>query len=324
MKYPTYLKKGDKIAILSPSNGLVKEKKIALLEKAEQKLENLGFSVIEDRYTRCSKNGESASANLRAAEFEKMIADSNINAIITSTGGDFLVEMLDYIDETKIQKNLKWIQGQSDTTILLYYLTTKYDVATIYSCNVTTFGDDYEKQINYNIDVLSGKDIAQHSFDYFINGDKEKVVSNWNLIGAHELKTTGRIIGGCLSCLLDLVGTKYDFTKQFLEKYKNDKIIWYFDIDYMNNEDILRAMWHLKSAGWFTNTDTILFGRVEEDSFTGITLEEAIKRGISDESINIITNVDLGHTNPKITIKNGAIAQLEYDNGKAIINFLDE
>lgn len=321
MEYPKYLKPGDTIAILSPSNGLKKEKKIELLAKAKIKLEKQKFKIIEDKYTRCSEKGESASAIKRAKEFDRVINDKNINAIITSTGGDFLLEILDYIDENLIKDNIKWIQGQSDTTILLYYLTTKYDFATIYSFNVTTFGEIYEQQIDNNLSILKGEKIIQHSFNQKSN---EQEISEWKLINKKELKTKGRIIGGCLSCLLDIIGTKYDYTKEFLRKYKDDNIIWYFDIDYMNNEDILRAMWHLKSAGWFKNTNTIIFGRVEENGFTGISLIEAIKRGINNDEINIITNADLGHTNPRITIINGANVKLEYKEGKATIQFFDE
>lgn len=322
MKYPKYLKSGDTIAILSPSNGLVKEKKIELLEKAKARLKQQNYTIIEDQNTRSSKKGESAPAIERAKEFDKTMANKNINAIITSTGGDFLLEILDYIDENTIKNNLKWIQGQSDTTILLYYLTTKYDIATIYSFNVTTFGEKYETQINNNLKILEGEKIVQHSFNQILN-EEELKVNKWDLFDKTELKTKGRIIGGCLSCLLDLIGTKYDYTKEFLGRYKDENIIWYFDVDYMNNEDILRAMWHLNAASWFKNTDTIIFGRVEENSFTGISLVEAIKRGINNDKINIITNADLGHTNPRITIISGAYTELEYKDGKASLQFLD-
>lgn len=309
MIYPNSLKQGDKILISSFSNGLVKEKKIKLLEQSKEKLISNGFQVFEDKYVRNSINGESERADKRAIELKKGI--ENYDAIITATGGDYGVLVLDYLDDLKIKPII--FQGQSDTTVLLYYLTTKYDLATIYSCNVTSFGKANEKQINYNLDILKGKNIIQNSFN---DKDNPKL----ELLDKDQLEIKGRIIGGCLPCLLDISGTKYDYTLDFINKYKNDKIIWYFDIDYMTNEDILRALWKFKNMGWFKNTKLIIFGRVEEDSFTGLNLKQAIRKVI-DKKIDIILNADLGHTEPRITIINGALAHIKYKNGKGSITF---
>ena len=43
------------------------------------------------------------------------------------------------------------------------------------------------------------------------------------------MDVTGRLIGGCIDVLKDIIGTKYDGTLDFIEKYKDDGIIWYFD-----------------------------------------------------------------------------------------------
>lgn len=311
MNYPKWLEKGDRIAVVSPSNGVVKEKKLSLLGSSKNYFISNGFDVIEDKYTRCSVNGESAPAIKRSLELKKYLKDDT-SAIITVSGGDYCLEVLDYLNVRNIKNKI--IQGQSDSTILTHYITTKYDLATIYSCNFTSFGKNSELENEYNLNALRGKRIIQKSFN------KDEAFS-WKLLGKDKIDISGRIIGGCLPCLLDVVGTKYDYTNKFLNRYKNDNIIWYFDIDYMTNEDILRGLWHLRNAGWFKNTNCIIFGRVEEESFTGITLEQAIKRGINDSNVNIITNADIGHTNPRITILNGGYAYIKYENNKAEIIF---
>ena len=311
MNYPKWLEKGDKIAIVSPSNGVVKEKKLSLLDLSKEYFINNGFDVIEDKYVRCSVNGESATAIKRSLELKKYLKDDT-SAIITVSGGDYCIEILDYLNVRNIKNKI--IQGQSDSTILTHFITTKYDLATIYSCNFTSFGKNSKLENDYNFNILKGNKVIQKSF----NDDE---TFSWKLLGKDKLDISGRIIGGCLPCLLDIVGTKYDYTNKFLNKYKNDNIIWYFDIDYMTNEDILRGLWHLRNAGWFKYTNCIIFGRVEEESFTGITLEQAIKRGVNDNNINIITDADIGHTNPRITILNGSYANIKYKNNKAQIIF---
>ena len=111
------------------------------------------------------------------------------------------------------------------------------------------------------MDILRGNNIVQNDFGYCIE-DGVKKESCW--ISKCKVNITGRIIGGCLSCILDLVGTIYDDTLNFIQKYKNDGIIWYFDIDYMSNEDILRGIWHLSNCGWFKYTNCIIFGRTDD------------------------------------------------------------
>lgn len=36
---------------------------------------------------------------------------------------------------------------------------------------------------------------------------------------------SGRLLGGCLDCLVNLKGTEFDKTVEFVEKYKEDGII---------------------------------------------------------------------------------------------------
>lgn len=334
MIYPERLKENDIIGITAPSNGLLKDAKIIALEKAIANLNKYGFRVCESDNVRKSINGASSNAQHRAKSFMEYITNKDVKCIIAATGGDFLVEILEYINFEDILKNVKWVQGQSDITALLYVLTTGMDIATVYSYNITGFGykNLHESQIN-NIKVLKGDFVNQHSFDLFEDPNDKKIKETpsmdlslktcWKAIGdVRYVKFRGRIIGGCLDSLLDIVGTKYDYTRNFINKYKMESIIWYFDVSDLTNEDILRGLWQLKNAGWFQNTSGIMFGRLKNEvNYTGISLHEAISRAIKSKNIPILTDVDLGHTNPKITIINGAIANVEYSDGKGNINF---
>lgn len=319
MKKPNNLNGKDIVALSSMSNGIVKESKKEKLNNSIKRLQN-NFIVKADNYIFCSIKGESCNAKLRAVNLMNFFTDKNVRAIIAITGGDFLIETLDYLDFEKIKNNIKWVQGQSDITILLFILTTKYDIQTIYSFNANSLNDISFIEYNNNILILKGKRIIQNAFDYKVleEGNKD---DSW--LFNRNINLTGRIIGGSLECIMDLVGTKYDNTLNFIEKYKKDKIIWYFDINYMTNETILRNLWHLNNMGWFKYTNCIIFGRTEEQSFTGITLKEAIERGINNEQINIVTNFDLGHTYPRVTIINGSIIKLVCNKDERMIEVLE-
>lgn len=318
MNKPNNIKKGSVLALSSMSNGIVKENKKNNLMESIKKLEK-NFIVKTDEHIFCSVKGESCDAKSRAKDLMKFFSNKEVKSIISITGGDFLIEVLDYLDFELIKNNIKWVQGQSDTTMLLFVLTTKYDIKTIYSFNANSFSNISDLEYKNNILVLEGKDIKQKDFEYkIINNEKKK--SNW--ICKENINITGRLIGGTLECIMDLVGTSYDNTLNFIEKYKKDGIIWYFDIDYMSNETILRNLWHLNNIGWFKYTKCIIFGRNEEISYTGITLEEAINRGINNKEIKIVTNFDLGHTYPRVTLVNGNIVNLVCNEKEHFIEIL--
>lgn len=305
MIYPKKLEENDVIEIISPSNG-IKGKEIKRYENAIENLENFGFKIVEDKYVRNSENGVSSSANDRSKELNKAIKDRNVKALIACSGGDYLIQILGLIKFNTIKNNVKWIQGQSDITPLLFYITTKFDIATIYSFNVKTYSNDSlpELMIKNNIDILKGKLPKQVEYGFKI--DDDKLEQSWECI-TNEDDFNGRIIGGCLDSLKDIIGTKYDCVKKFIKKYGSDGIVWYFDAFEMTNEDILRTMWQLKNAGWFKECTGILFGRLKNEiNYTGTSLKYAINYNLKELNIPILINTDIGHTDPVFTIINGS------------------
>lgn len=309
MIYPKKLKENDIIEIVSPSNGIT-SKKLKKLEIAVEVLNSYGFKVIEDKYVRNSEKGVSSSALNRSIELNNAISNNDVKALIACSGGDYLIQIMDFINFNNIKKNIKWIQGQSDITPLLFYITTKYDIATIYSFNAKSFGDDNlpKSMIQNNIEFLNGSMPKQIEYGYKIADNK--ISQNWECI-TEDREFKGRIIGGCLDSLKDIIGTKYDCAKNFIKKYNEDGIVWYFDVAEMTNEDILRTMWQFKNAGWFIGCSGILFGRLENEiNYTGTTLKDAINYNLCDLNVPIFINVDIGHTNPVHTLVNGSFVKI--------------
>ena len=243
--------------------------------------------------------------------------------------------MLPHLDFSIIRENPKWIQGYSDPTGLLYTITTNLDVATIYGDNFSSFGmNPWHQSLENNLEIIKGNIIKQRSFDKYEKdyttykrGDEAYNLTNkvyWeNLRKEKEIRVTGRIIGGCLDIINDLFGTRFDKTKEFIQKYKSDGIIWYFDICELTSEQIIRTFWKLKDNGWFQYTKCIMIGRVaKEVSYYTISTKEAIEHSLKELNIPIIINVDIGHVSPRMTIINGAIATIISKDGKGAIQLL--
>ena len=335
MIYPEFLKTGDTIGVTAPSAGSENEIDINRLNFAKKNFEKLGYKIEETKNCRTNINGRSSNKEERAAQLKQLYLNNKVKAIIGLSGGEFLLEMLSYVDQNVIKNNIKWIQGFSDMTGLLFPITTCLDIATIYGNNFKTFGmNPWHKSLNDNINILTNKILEEKSYDFYENIRKEKIIGDEpyntntkvNLINLNKEKTvdiTGRIVGGCVDVIKSIIGTKFDNVKNFIEKYKKDGIVWYFDNCELSSEEIIRTMWQFKEAGYFEYTNGILFGRSGiETSYYNISFKEAIKQSLLELNVPIILETDISHKPPLATIINGSIARVHSEGGKGSIEFL--
>ncbi|MBQ6126451.1 MAG: LD-carboxypeptidase, partial [Erysipelotrichaceae bacterium] len=113
MIYPEFLKENDLIGICAPSKGV--GHKLDELEESNEVLRQNGYRIKETKSVR--KNSDrSASAKQRAREMEELICDPEVKAVLCAAGGDYMLEMMPYVDFDRIRENPKWIIGMSDPT----------------------------------------------------------------------------------------------------------------------------------------------------------------------------------------------------------------
>ena len=332
MKYPEFIKKNDLIGITAPSAGIVDENDLLRLDNAKRNVETLGFRCVETKNVRTDFQGRSSSGEERAKQFMNLWNNDDISAIMMAAGGDFLIEMLEYLnfDELKSSKP-KWIQGFSDITTLSFVLTTLADIATMYCDNFKSYGMKIlYKNLTDSINIMEGKEIVQQSFDKYAT-EKIKddpyyeynlnIKSLWKTIdNCKKLHFKGRSIGGCLDCILNIIGTKYDNVKNYLEKYKEDGIVWFLEIFEMNTAQLICSLVKMKYAGFFKNCKGIIFGRpIYLSEEYDIKNNEAIKQALGRLGIPIIYDADIGHVAPQMAIVNGAILDVTFENGKGTI-----
>lgn len=334
MIYPKFLKKNNCIGIPAPSDGASNLQYVNRYKNAKLNLENLGYKLQLSNNLFSSKMGRSSSTQDRAEELNKMFESNDLDAIICAAGGEFLVEILPYINFEKIAQNPKWVEGFSDPTGILFPITTKYDISTIYGNNFGTFGMlEYDKSIIDNLEILKGNIITEESYELYederikrqtgLEGYNLTKEVKWKTIGDKKVKVRGRIIAGCLDIIMELSGTKYDGTKSFIDRYKSDGIIWCFDNCELSKEELIRSLWKLNELGYFTNTNAVIFGRNGTDnSYLDYTMEQTIKDSVlAKYNIPVIFDADISHKGPSMTIINGAIATVLVNNGKGQISF---
>ena len=169
MNYPEKLKKGDTIGICAPSGGIAEKEDILQLELAENQLRKMGYKIIETKSVRKETKGRSASGKERAKEFMELLENEEVKLIIFAAGGDFLIEIFDYLDFEKI-KDLKpkWLQGYSDITGISFLFNTILDIPTMYCQTIKDYAMNLLfKNLTDALGIEEGEEIVQKSFEKY-------------------------------------------------------------------------------------------------------------------------------------------------------------
>lgn len=352
MKSLNNLKVGDTIGICAPSAGIDKPEKQIRLDAAINHLKEMGFNVVETESVRKDVQGRSASKEVRAKEFLELYKNPDISAIIFAAGGDFLLEMIDYIDFDSLRNvPAKWMAGYSDITGITFLMTTILEIPTLYTQTIKDFAmkplhrsledalkimkGEYPIQLSYD---KCEKKIDMNAFIEEINSEEEEKEVNpnegykleedvvWkNLYDEPVVEIKGRAIGGCLDLVKGIIATKYDKINEYIDKYKEEGIVWFFDIFESNTPEIVRTLWQMKNAGYLRHCNGILVGRalfLREDY--DIDISEALRQGLDGLNIPVIYDMDIGHVSPQMPIINGGKIEVESKNGKGTLrSYLD-
>lgn len=327
MKYPKLLKLGDTIGICAPSCG-VPNNHHNRLENAIANIESLGYKTIESESVRNANKCVSADSVTRTAEFMDLYNNPKVTAIIPPWGGEFLMDMLPYLDLADL--NPKWVCGYSDISTLIFVMTIKYDIATIHGSNLLNMGykSIHESDIRA-FDAMANPRIIQHNAPFWgsysgwdINTEIYSLTNEnkWKSLNGDSHQFSGRMIGGCMDTLCNLIGTRFAPVDQFIDKYKNDGFIWTLESCEMTAAEIYRTLWQMRECGWFKYCTGLIYGR--PDGYADVrnfTLLDAFLDGIGSLNIPVIYNADIGHIPPQMQIINGAIGNVVYDNGNVTV-----
>ena len=334
MRKPAYLKKGDPIALVAPSFGCVSEPYLTRLQVSIKNFKKLGHPVYEGaNIWRDDGVVASASGQERAEEIHDAYR-SDAKLILSVGGGETMCEMLPYLD-FDLLKNAepKWFMGFSDNTNLTFLLATLCDTVSIYGPCAGAF---FQKKWRYSeadaMDMLQGKkhfegypkwSIAHKNADHPLWGYR---MSQPKIIVDHQYEEPfeGMLLGGCLDCLVNLCGTRYDQVKEFVARHP-EGIIWFLESCDLNVLEIRRAYFELREAGWFKNVKGFLLGRAlsGREEIMGVDRFNAAIDMLGELGAPILMDVDLGHLAPSMPILTGANARVELQNGNIIIDYLD-
>ncbi len=235
IKIPPYLKKGDTIGIVCPSGFMPKEKAATCV----QVLQDWGYRVKLGNTLGHQFHYFSGTDEERLADFQTMLDDTEIKAILCGRGGYGMSRIIDGLNFNPFKKNPKWLIGFSDITVLHAHVYNKLKIASLHAPMAAAFNDgEYENEFVQSLRKALKGVIANYSCEPHL----------LNRTG----KAEGELVGGNLSLVAHLVGSVSAFQT-------NGKILFLEDVgEYIYNID--RMMIQLKRSGMLQSLAGLVIG----------------------------------------------------------------
>ncbi len=328
-----YLKQGGTIGFAAPSFGCATEPYKSAFQNAMKQLSRLGFGLMPGPNCYASEGiGISNTPEKCAAELMDMFQRDDVDAIISCGGGEMMCEVVSYLDWEALKKaKPKLYMGYSDNTNFDFLYATLCDGVSIYGPCVKAFGmEPWHESVHDALNVLCGTKTTVQNYDGWQGNEdslcdemhptapyncvrKESFVTYLDGSTAVEhivrpLAFEGRLIGGCLDCLATLVGTRFDRVSEYIERHREEGLVWFLESCDLTVFGIRRAIWQLKEAGWFSGVKGFLIGRpmVYGQEFGPLNQYNAVTDILKDFGVPIIMDTDIGHLPPAMPLLCGS------------------
>lgn len=343
---PQRLHKGDKIAIVSLSRGILgmpfcKHE----LDLAIRRLKDFGLEpVIMPNALKDIKYIEE-HPEARASDLKQAFMDKSIKAIITAIGGNDTYKTIPYLMEDEefvetVKNNPKIFTGFSDTTNN-HLMLNKLGLSTFYGpCLLIDIAELDEEMLPYT---------KKHFEKFFTNEDSYEIVSSpiWysdresygkDQMGipriAHEEShgfetingkgtVKGKLYGGCIESLYGaFAGCPFEDEPGIYEKYDifprneewKEKVLFLETSESRSTpKELEKMLLEFKNRGIFTLVKGLIVGKPMDEAYYE-EYKDVYKKVFEDLDTPILYNVNFGHSVPRCIIPYDGEATVDYDN----------
>lgn len=353
MNKPKALKRGDRVAIVSLSSGMLGEDFCAHnLEIGTRRLRAYGLEPVFMPNSLKGIEYLNKNPQARAEDLKTAFSDDSIKGIICAIGGDDTYRLLPYLLEDEafienVRRKPKLFTGFSDTTVnhLMFYklgMTSFYGMAFI--CDLGEISNEMLPYTKKHFEgYFSGNKISQitsselwyeERSDFSASAVGTQRVSHIEKRGFEVLQGKGKfkgiLLGGCIDSLYDILsGTRYDDEKSICEKYGifPDKSEWSGKILFLEtseekpNPDLFKKqLTSIKEKGVFEKISGIIVGKPQDEVYYEEYKKVYIE--VADNSeLPILYNLNFGHAYPRCIIPYGIEAEVDLEN--KTITFLE-
>ena len=299
IKIPPYLQKGDTIGLVCPAGYMSVEKTITCINT----LKDWGYLVkIGATVGSNSSNYFSGTDKERLDDFQQILDDDEVKAILCARGGYGMSRIIDDIDFKKFKEQPKWIIGYSDITVLHSHLYSNYYISSVHAPMAGAFNDEGFK----NEYVLSLKNVLE--------GKKIKyqcTVHEFNKKG----EAIGELVGGNLALLAHVAGTDSDIKTK-------GRILFIEDVgEYLYNID--RMLLQLKRSGKLSKLAGLIVGGFTDLKDTerpfGKSVYEIINDMVKEYDYPVCFGFPVSHEKENYALKIGIGYKLKVTRSKVVL-----
>ena len=290
---PPYLKEGDTIGITSPAGSIALED----IQPAIQKLQSWGYKIKIGKTIGKKDFTFGGTDEERREDFQSMLDDESIKAILCARGGYGVVRIIDKLD---FKYHPKWVIGFSDITVLHSHINSNLRIATLHSKMCNSFPEDWSAADATQI-------LSLESIDLALKGKPIKYSASNNKNNRQGF-AEGELVGGNLRIIETLAGTKSDLNTQ-------NKILFLEDTEeYLYNID--RMFWNLKRTGKLHHLKGLIIGgfKIKPDDpgeEFGLTLEQIVLEKVKEFTYPVCFDFPVGHQFYNIALRCGMTHRLE-------------
>lgn len=282
------LRPGDRIAIVATARKIPAQD----IEVAVQTFKSWGLEVLLGETIGASYNQFAGDDALRLQDLQRALDDDRIKVIVCARGGYGTTRIIDQVDFTHFRKHPKWLVGFSDVTALHSHIHTM-GIESVHAIMPVLFpkegtADSIEtlRKVLFEEEVMYTA--APHSF---------------NRTGSAQ----GQLVGGNLSLLHTLTGTRSDISTA-------SKILFLEDLDeYLYHID--RMLVHLDRSGKLENLAGLLVGDMSDMKDNpipfGKTAYEIILEHTGKYNYPVCYGFPVGHEPLNLALVCGREAKLE-------------
>ena len=291
-----YLKTGSKVAIAAPARKVSKEEILPAVNWLKEK----GFVPVFDDSLFAEHYQFAGDDETRAAALQRYIDDPEIDAILMARGGYGTLRIIDKLNYDAMREKPKWIVGYSDVTVLHGDLQ-RSGYESIHATMPLNFSENTPEALESLYAALTGKDLC-----YEVKPNK------MNKLG----KCSGRLVGGNLSVLYSMIGSK-----SFPEMDGN--ILFFEDLDeYLYHID--RMLTALSRCQFVKGLKGIVVGamtKMHDNTIPfGYTIEEMVTDHFGKLNIPIAFDIPAGHIDDNRALIMNRMTELEVtENGVKLL-----
>jgi len=291
---PHRLRAGDTIGIVAPAGPFDRD----LFEQGRSVIQRMGFAIETDARI-FSRQGYLAGTDAqRAAQFNEMVANDKVQAVMSARGGYGAMRMMEALDYEAIRRTAKAFIGFSDMTALHRAISLRSGLVTFHGPMVTTLATcDESSRLSWYRALT------------------EPVAPPMDLGGVRVLKpgvAQGILTGGNLATLCHLTGTSIGtgFQSQILLLEDIGEATYRID----------RMLTQMKMAGLFDGLAGVVLGSFE-DCGSGDEIDVLVREMFQDRPIPIVAGAPIGHGRMNWTVPLGLSVRL--DTAKGVLEFVE-